>query len=519
MELFVCYLLAMLTAAFLQRLTTQKHAKDFLAADLFALYVGAFLQSLFLVLTIRPLIALLLSTLVLFVLAVTNWAKQKALRDEPLFFLDITLAKQVFLFPWLYLPYLPYKTILACLGFLCLTIFFIWDLAKVQVCILSYILLLPVLFIFLATRFSSWQNCVRRILDLFPLKFSRDDVASYGPLGAAILHTLWHIFKRGQKNPDQVTGILESSHEPYAKLAWDANLLADFSQRPKLPNLLLIQEESFADPRLFNLAIPKEVLANFDRLSLNGYRAELAVRAYGAYTMRTEYEVLTGISAQYLGTDAFHPYFSAAKIPSWSIANFLRSQGYYTVCVHPFARSFFYRDLALPKMGFDLFLSQENFPIQEKFGPYISDLSVAKVILNLLQDQKRPVFCFVITMENHGPWLEDRLVHCPKEDVLHLPDLEPRISRYLTHIKNADNMLALLACGLKRLPVKSFLAIYGDHLPGISTLIPSDVRDTPCLLWGTETTYEQLAKLYEGQKIIAPAELGGFLLKGALSQG
>ena len=514
MALCLSYLVAAFLALILQRLTTKQHAQNFFWADLSAIYVGAFFQSVFLVLTIRPLVALIFTFLTLFILAITNWAKQKALRDEPLLFSDITLLRQVFLYPALYLPYLPYKTVLVAFGLLGLALFFVFKQAQIQISWVCYLFFLPPIIAILATRFASWHRCMVKFLANIPLKLTVADIETYGPLGSAILHSLWHTFMRGQS-----LGIRPSKDEPYTKVAW-GETLPRFSHwvslRPKLPHLILIQEESFADPRQFATTLPKDILTNFDRLSLTGYLGELAVRAYGAYTMRTEYEVLTGIQAKDLGTDAFHPYWSAAKIPSWSIANFLRAKGYFTVCVHPFAKSFFYRNLALPNMGFDHFISLENFPIQEKFGPYISDKSVAQVVLSLVQDERRPVFCFVITMENHGPWLDKRLLNCPKEDILDFKGLDPRISRYVTHIHNADKMLDLLTSGLQKLRLKSFLGIYGDHLPGLAPLIPANFRDTPCLLWGSTTSHEQLAELYKGQKVFAPAELGGLLLAGMM---
>ncbi|MBQ9536244.1 MAG: LTA synthase family protein [Desulfovibrionaceae bacterium] len=515
---FFCLLISIIYVILLQRLASGHPIIKKLWPDVVAGYVGAFFFASFALLSARPYVALLLTIMSVGILFLTNHAKRLALRNEPLLFADINLAWQVAHFPWLYLPFLPYKTVLWVLG-ICAPLFIWLILATHATYSLWLILLLcPFFAVLLALKMPRLALIIRKILAHFPLEFSAKDTVTYGPLGAAILHGLWHTFERGKS-----LGIKASTSTPYAPVSYSETIFQDIRTRvtkkslQDLPHVLLIQEESFCDPRSYAEGIPKDFLSNFDSLKAACLGLNLGVRAYGAYTMRTEYEVLTGIEATYLGTDAFHPYWSAAKITSWSLAHYLASLGYMTVCVHPFARSFFYRDKALPRLGFERFISLENFPNPRTFGPYISDGCVADCILEIFKAAERPIFCFAITMENHGPWLPGRFKGAELRQVIDLQDLDPKVNRYLTHLRNCDAMLGELQRGLSSLGRKTIFSLYGDHLPGLKMLIPQDARDTPCLIWASQRELALgLKDKYGNRSVLKPAELGGVLLEGVL---
>ena len=517
LEVLITLLLVHCVAVFLQRRGTPRHAKNFFFADFCALLFASRLYLFFLALFARPLVAGALASLVVLLLAVVNAAKRAALRDEPLLFSDVTLIRQVWDFPELYLPFLPVRPILLVSLILLPILIILWQQSFVlpglfQAALLFFFLLIPLLFcsssvrVFVRERIAAW-------LSSFQLTCTPRDALTYGPFGAALLHVLWHIVSRGKE-----LGIRGPKEKPFAPLAWEKDTLEQMRTCTKsplslsLPDILLIQEESFCDPRVFLpeplRAHSQNLLCEFDTMASEGHLSQLCVHAYGAYTMRTEYEVLTGIEAQYLGTDAFHPYWGCLVSPSWSIAQFLRGLGYRIVCVHPFDRRFFYRDRALPNLGFDEFIALDNFPNPRRFGPYVSDMAVADCVLHLLNERFAPLFCFVITMENHGPWRADRFAF----DSVSLPfehsGLDPEVSRYLLHIQNCNAMLGYLRQKLMIRSTPSVVAVYGDHLPGLPSLIPKERISTPCLLWSSRHTLKP-----NFPSAFSPAALGGFLLK------
>lgn len=234
------------------------------------------------------------------------------------------------------------------------------------------------------------------------------------------------------------------------------------------PNILAIQSESFFDARRLMPEIRREVLAEFDRISHQALRAgRLRVPAWGANTVRTEFEFLSGLNQEALGIHRFNPYRKLAPAGVETLASTLKRHGYRTICVHPYPASFYQRATVLPILGFDEFMDLDAFREAPRDGPYVSDQSVTEKVMALLDAADQPLFVFVITMENHGPLhLEsvaagdvERLYSSPP------PDDCADLTIYLRHLANADRMIGTLHNGLAKSGQESILCFYGDHMP------------------------------------------------------
>lgn len=239
--------------------------------------------------------------------------------------------------------------------------------------------------------------------------------------------------------------------------------------QPAVP-LILVQCESFFDARRLSPMIPQALLSGFDACCVDGGTfGRLDVPGWGANTMRAEFAVLTGIPESELGYDRFNPYHAFARAPIASLVWHLRSQGYHTVCLHPFDRSFFRRDLTLPALGFQSFLGIETLGGSRR-PPYYSDPELADHVLRMLDLEGPRVFIFAITMGNHGPWREAGLPINPELrrnfDAIGMPQ-GGELLRYLDGLRRSDEMLQILLTGLQRRHGEGVLAFYGDHLPSL----------------------------------------------------
>ncbi|MFT5721940.1 MAG: hypothetical protein ACI9W6_002258 [Motiliproteus sp.] len=261
-----------------------------------------------------------------------------------------------------------------------------------------------------------------------------------------------------------------------------------------LPNLVVVQSESFFDPRPLSPLIKDSVLANYDRVKAQSLsHGRLSVPAWGANTVRTECGFLTGLPPAALGIHAFNPYRQLARQQVPNLAGYLRARGYRTLCIHPYSARFYLRDQVFPRLGFDQFIDITQFTAAQKKGQYTGDAAVAEKVSELLENaaaepDSKPLFIFVITMENHGP------LHLEKPDpgVVEqfcrqpLPPGCDDLAVYLGHIRSADRMLAQLTGTLSRNPREGVLCWYGDHLPimpGVyPALQPVDGR-TEYLIW------------------------------------
>ena len=238
--------------------------------------------------------------------------------------------------------------------------------------------------------------------------------------------------------------------------------------------VVVVQCESFFDARRISTRIPDNLLRGFDACLQQGATyGRLDVSAWGANTMRAEFAVLTGIPEDRLGYDRFNPYHAFARAPLASLASRLRAEGYRTLCLHPFDRSFFRRDLTLKALGFDAFLGRETLGGSRR-PPYRSDPDLARQVISVLDAEGPRTFLFVITMGNHGPWQEVGTDIAPALrrlfDAADLPQDLPQggaLLRYLDGLTRSDQMLGILLDELGSRRRDALFGFYGDHLPSL----------------------------------------------------
>jgi hypothetical protein len=258
-----------------------------------------------------------------------------------------------------------------------------------------------------------------------------------------------------------------------------------------LPDLILLQSESFFDARRLGVGVRPELLAGFDRLRRESLvQGLLSVPAWGANTMRTEFAVLTGIAPDQLGVHRFNPYLSIVRQGLRALPHLLRELGYSTVCVHPHSAGFFGRDRIFPRLGFDAFIDITEFTDAERAGPFVSDAAVMRKVEAVLAAASGPTFVFVISMENHGPLHLEQVL---PGDVQRLYRQPPPagwedLSVYLRHLLNADRMFLELAAVLAARPRGGLLCLYGDHVPSMPQVYADlGYRDshTDYLIWSS----------------------------------
>jgi phosphoglycerol transferase MdoB-like AlkP superfamily enzyme len=197
--------------------------------------------------------------------------------------------------------------------------------------------------------------------------------------------------------------------------------------------------------------------------------------------VRTEFAFLSGIGEGTLGVHRFNPYRAiAAGREVFSLASCLKRLGYRTVCVHPYPASFYRRDRAYPRLGFDEFLDIRAFGGATRVGPYIGDLAVADQIEAILLEARSPLFIFAITMENHGPLHLERAGPSDMDDLYTRPPPAgcDELTIYLRHLRNADRMISRLCATLGQCEHPANLCWFGDHVPIMSAVY--EIFGSPC---------------------------------------
>ncbi|MBF0527848.1 MAG: sulfatase-like hydrolase/transferase [Deltaproteobacteria bacterium] len=245
------------------------------------------------------------------------------------------------------------------------------------------------------------------------------------------------------------------------------------SHHPRvLPNLLVVQSESFFDVRRAFPGIRPDVLGQFDLFKKASIgHGLLDVPAWGANTVRTEFAFFSGLDSTLLGVHRFNPYRWLVQQNIPTLTGFLKKLGYKIVCVHPYTASYYARDKIFPLLGFDEFIDIKHFNGAGKQQPYVGDLALAEKVGSIwgtyTRNSKQPLFLFVITMENHGPL---HLESVQPDDMTRflfksLPKDCDDLIVYLRHLSNADQMIARLRRLLSTFTGDNWFCFYGDHTP------------------------------------------------------
>lgn len=444
----------------------------------------------------RPFFAAALSVALFVLLAAVSNAKWRALR-EPFVYSDFGLFSQALRYPRLYLPFFGIgRSIMGVVIFVAGLDFGVtleptllqgMSFAEFVFAIAAGVAV-SVLLVYCGIRGSSG--------------LSLDPVADLQRVG--ILTSLWLYRVTERRQRDMVLA------SPYRRSADPIPFDQEAARFNHLPNLLVVQSESFFDARRLFPLIRPEILQRLDQVRMCSRSGRLTVPAWGANTMRTEFAFLSGIPADRLGVHRFNPYRRLARRPQPSIAWHLQSLGYHTVCIHPYPIGFFGRDRVYPNLGFSQFIDIQSFDARQTCGPYISDAAVTAKILEVMAAAEGPVFAFVITMENHGPL---HLEKAAAEDEKALYGSRPPggfddLTVYLRHLRNADRMIGELLQGLAHAPRDSVLCFFGDHVPSMPSVYEKlDYWDgrTDYFIWHRNT-------LPAGETDLDVAMLGELLL-------
>lgn len=453
--------------------------------------VASLVYPLLLVLFDRPIASFALGLLLIVLLWAGNRLKV-AILSEVLVFSDVFLAGHALRYPRLYFGYAPLWVWPLVVGAFALLA---WGVSLEPAANLGSVGTRVGVGAAILLAFAGFAAFVRRpnrsveaFLANYPLTFdTQTDAATYTPIGAALLHSLWHGQRRmALRERFRFEGDVKTESQTEA-VKGSCGRVDSAAAPEEKRHLLLVQAESLAP--IGRLLGRPSVTPVLDRLAAEGASGALELDWRGAYTMRSEFAVLTGVKPRDLETYGFDPYRLAAMVPMESLARRMKRLGYRTVVCHPNDGRFFDRNRVMPNLGFDEFIDLEalkkldaRFMKPEAYcGHYVSDEALLAWAAEYLEKAEDPVFLFVVTMEAHGPWSKDKFPGAEK-----LTEVE----RYETHLKHLDaGLRRVVEAEEKAREGKEAgkatyrgidLCLYGDHLPGLGVLrgreneIPSD---------------------------------------------
>ena len=273
-------------------------------------------------------------------------------------------------------------------------------------------------------------------------------------------------------------------------------------------NIIVIMNESLADYSLLGeTGFPQDPMPYYHSLEKNCVKGRLLVSVFGGSTCNTEFEFLTGSSLAFLPPSSL-PYNQYMNDGIHSICKDEALSGYTKTAIHPYFAGEWRRNSNYPIMGFDDFISGEDFSENYVKGEYediaymglefadfgsdleyvrkfISDKECYRKILEKQDESNangRPSFIFAVTIQNHGSYQYEDFEAAEYTD-------DDIFNQYLTLTSISDSALEYLLAELSERDEKTVVVMFGDHQPGIDvSLASADMSGinkyiTPYIMW------------------------------------
>lgn len=267
-------------------------------------------------------------------------------------------------------------------------------------------------------------------------------------------------------------------------------------------NIIVIMNESLTDFSMFGKSFSEDPMPYYHSLEENCAKGGLLVPSYGGNTCNTEFEFLTGASLAFLPPSSL-PYNQYMNSHIYSICKDEALNDYTKTAIHPFAAKEWRRNVNYPLLGFEDFISGEDFTDNyvkdisdipagnfeddlEFVRIFISDKECYRKILKTQDENNangKPSFIFAVTVQNHGSYKLDYFEETEYTD-------DDMFNQYLTLMSLSDSALEYLLTELSKRDEKTIVMMFGDHHPGgeledlpLAVTSGIDKYITPYLIW------------------------------------
>ena len=301
-----------------------------------------------------------------------------------------------------------------------------------------------------------------------------------------LLGFLYNLQKLKLKQPEGY------SEEKMAEIKEQYNNLAEEENAKKISledediNLVIILNESFYDTDVEYNGVKLtdyypyegegEMLPNLRKIQSNYPNGYMYSLDYGGGTANIEFEALTGLSNYWANAV---PYTSLVPKAGEIISTvrYLKENGYNTRAIHPYNGGMYKRDISLPNLGFEEFLTELDMTYTDREGHsnYINDASSYKQVIDLLKstEAERQIIT-LITMQNHSPYgtnydAEELEFESLTEELS--DERKQELANYYESLHKSDEYLGDFIDALDELDKKVVVLFFGDHASGPFDLI------------------------------------------------
>ncbi len=287
---------------------------------------------------------------------------------------------------------------------------------------------------------------------------------------------------------DTTENIVKKTQKAFQKLQADKS-----TDATEEPNVIFIQLESFFDiTQVKDLSFSEDPLPVLHQMQEQYISGNLSVPVYGAGTINTEFEVMSGMNTDYFGTGEY-PYRSILhKTQCDNMAYWMKDAGYTSTVIHNNNASFYDRDYVFSNMGYDYFITSENMNIKStnEVG-WAKDSILTSEIMNTLEKTDTKDYIYTISVQGHGDYptteQENPEITVTSSDEEETESHLNQVTYYTNQIHEMDAFIKELTEELVDYPEEVILVFYGDHLPSLEyetdDLKSGTKYQTPYVIW------------------------------------
>lgn len=238
------------------------------------------------------------------------------------------------------------------------------------------------------------------------------------------------------------------------------------AEQPK-PNIIMIMNESLADfwqREGSDIALSSDPLSFIHGLNDNTIKGNCYVSIFGSGTANSELEALTGHSMAFFpsGTIVYQLF---PQDVTKGLPGDLKANGYDCTAIHPFTAGNWNRDIIYESMGFDRFLSIDDFDDPE-YVRWVSDQATYDKIIELYENREsdKPMFVFDVTMQGHGGYDTQTDWESP---VTVSGEEYPLANEYLSSTYVSDKAFQNLIEYFEKQDEPTVILMFGDHQPSV----------------------------------------------------
>lgn len=238
---------------------------------------------------------------------------------------------------------------------------------------------------------------------------------------------------------------------------------AQFAQ--ERPSVVAVMNETFSDLSIFDgMHAGYTGPEYFNSMADCARRGVFYTSVNGGGTTNTEFEFLTGCSMANFGPGVY-PYTVYDLSRAEGLPRQFSALGYATTAMHPQIGTNWNRVNAYSDLGFDRFLTIDDFEGSDTLRGHVTDRATYDKVLDMLASGSEPQFIFDVTMQNHSGYDTGLL---GEEDTTYLSidgADDPLVDEYVSLIRHSDEDLEYFIERLRELDRPVVLVFFGDHQP------------------------------------------------------